>query len=988
MPLMSSLISSPILTLLILPCLISLLSFSAPVSAIGSSIIGIDVGTEYLKAALVKPGIPLEIVLTKDSKRKESATVAFKPTGESDAPFPERFYGGDALALAARYPDDVYSNLKVLLGVPFDGGDNDIVKMYKGRYPSLDLESAPAGCGSVALRSHRLGEAEKKDAFLVEELLAMQLKQIKINAEVMAGKGSDIRDAVITYPAFYTAQEKRSLEFAAELAGLNVNALVSDGLAVGLNYATSRTFPVVNEGQKPQHHVVYDMGAGSTTASVLRFQDRVVPHVGRLNKTIHEVQVVGSGWDRTLGGDALNEIIVDDMVNTFAEDKKFKDRVTPAQIKAHGRTMAKLWKEAEKMRQILSANTETSTGFEGLYEEDMNFRYKITRSEFEKLARDHAASVAKPLEQALTVSGISLDDIDSIILHGGVIRTPFVQKELEKACGTPGKLRTNVNADEAAVFGASFKGASLSPSFRVKDIRAGDGVAYPVSLRWTSDGKTRSQKLFTPASQVGPEKHVTLKNQNDFELEFYQRVSSSAHGVTESPVLGVGTKNLTASVAQLKDKVGCTAANVTTTFSVRLSPVDGLPEVVGAWAGCEVEKKGGVVEDVKDFFGFGSKKDGQAPLGEGAESGESTTLEEEESQAASTTTTTTASSTTASSETAAAKGSAKTASKTDLETVPVALISSPLGTPALPASELGRIQNRLAAFDASDRSRILREESLNELESFIYRSRDWVDNDEFAKALKGDQLKLLEERVAAAGDWLYEDGAGAKTADFQAKLKSLKDIVNPALKRKNENAERPKRVQQLQDMLGSARAVSEVMEKQIKDDEGAFSSSISTSASTSESPTSTSYSTSAESAPLSDALDDLDDDPYPTASSPASSATAAPSKAAGPKYRIFQPSDLSSLTSTYEATRTWLDTQLVAQQKLDESDDPSLTVAELDARVQQLDLVMKRVYDKLSAGSGGRPFGERAKKKSSSAKKEKSKVENQPTEKAPRKDEL
>ena len=345
--------SSPMLSLVVLPFLVFLLSFAGPASAAGSAVLGIDIGTEYFKAALVKPGIPLEIVLTKDSKRKESAAIAFKPTRESDAPFPERFYGGDALALAARYPDDVYINLKTLLGVPFNDGADETVKRYWSRFPALKLETAPDGRGSVALRSNRLGQ-EQKEAFLVEEILAMQLKQIKANADTLAGKGSDVRDAVITYPPFYTAEEKRSLELAAELAGLKIQALVSDGLAVGLNDATSRTFPSVSDGEKPEYHVVYDMGAGSTSASVLRFQSRKVKDVGKFNKTIQEVHVVGAGWDKSLGGDSLNDLIVNDMVSQLVEDKKLKDKVTVAEVKAHGKTMSRLWKDAEKLRQVLA----------------------------------------------------------------------------------------------------------------------------------------------------------------------------------------------------------------------------------------------------------------------------------------------------------------------------------------------------------------------------------------------------------------------------------------------------------------------------------------------------------------------------------------------------------------------------------------------------------------------------------------------------------
>lgn len=1006
-PLTSPFMSLPIWTFLTLPFIIFLLSFPAPAAAIGSAVIGIDVGTEYLKAALVKPGIPLEIVLTKDSKRKESAAVAFKPTRGNDALFPERFYGGDALALAARYPDDVYANLKTLLGVPFDGGENEIVKTYWSRYPDLKLESAPGGRGTVGLRSNRLGESQRKDAFLVEELLAMQLKQIKGNADSMAGKGSDIRDVVIAYPSFYTAEEKRSLELAAELAGLNVEALVTDGLAVGLNYAMSRTFPSISEGQKPQYHVVYDMGAGSTTASVLQFHDRVIKDVGRFNKTVHEVQVLGTGWDRTLGGDVLNELIVDDMIESFAEDKKLNGRVTIADLKAHGKTMAKLWKDAEKLRQILSANTETSTSFESLFEEDLNFRYKITRSKFEKLAEKHAARVAKPLEQAILASGLELDDIDSIILHGGAIRTPFVQKELEKACGSPSKIRTSVNADEAAVFGASFKGASLSPSFRVKDIRASDAAVYPVLLKWSSGEKSRHMKLFTPTSSVGTEKQVTVKNLDDFELEFYQQIPTS-NGVTELPVLSVGTKNLTASVTKLKDTFGCTAANATTNFSIRLNPADGLPEVVSGWVACEVEdteKKGSVVDDVKGFFGLGSKKDEQEPLGKDVQRGESITLEAEEPQ------TTMSASENATSTTSVVTESKKTATQTKLETIPIGLTSSPLGTPSPSPSELNRIRNRLAAFDSSDNDRILREEALNELESFIYRSRDLVEDDEFVKALKADQLALLKEEVAATGDWLYGDGTEAKAVDFQEKLKSLQDIVNPALKRKSENSVRPARVQLLQDVLGNVKTIAEVMEKQIQDDEETFSSSASAASSstnsqsesessTSESASSSTTTLSSDSAtPSSDPLDELDDDPYSSSSSSSMTTTisTAPAKLTGPKYTIFQPSDLSSLTKVYEATKKWFETQLALQEKLVESDDPALTVSEIDSRIRELDRVLTRMYQKMGATTkrpaGGRPKKdngnkEKAEKAKSEKQKQKQMEKEKEKEKASRKDEL
>jgi hypoxia up-regulated 1 len=964
------LLTSPFLSLVILPFLIFLVSFTSPAAAAGSAVLGLDVGTEYFKATLVKPGIPLEIVLSKDSKRKESAAIAFKPTRDSDASFPERFYGGNALALAARFPDDVYINLKTLLGVPFNDGNDEAVKGYWSRYPALNLETAPDGRGSVALRSNRLGEAEKKDAFLVEEILAMQLKEVKSNADALAGKGSDVRDVVITYPAFYTAEEKRSLALAAELAGLKIQALVSDGLAVGLNYATSRKFPSVSDGEKPEYHIVFDMGAGSTTASVLRFQSRKVKDVGKFNKTVQEIHVLGSGWDKTLGGDSLNDLIVNDMVAKLAEDKKLKDSVTPEEIKAHGKTMARLWKDAEKIRQVLSANTETSTSFEGLYDEELNFKYKLTRANFEKMAAEHVARIGGPLEQALAAAGLKLDEIDSVVLHGGAIRTPFVQKQLEKICGSSKKLRTNVNADEAAVFGAAFKGAALSPSFRVKDIRASDAATYPIVLKWNSDGKERSQKLFTSVSQVGPEKQVTVKNLDDFEFSFYQQVEEEG-----LPVLSVQTVNLTASVNKLKDTFGCTTANITAKFNIRLSPVNGLPEVTSGNVSCEVEseKKGSVVEDVKGFFGLGSKKGEQEPLAED-EPSESITLEPE---AESSTTASVSSSTTTTT-----KENAKPTTQTKLEIIPISLKSTPLGTQGPSVAEMARIKGRLTAFDASDRDRVLREEALNELESFIYKSRDLVDNEEFIQAVKEDQLTLLQERIAKASDWLYEDSDNAKTADFQTKLKDLKTIVNPALKRMKESSTRPARIQLLQDMLKNAESMKQLIESQIATDEETYSSSLSASStSTAEESETSSEATPAPSA-SDDNLDDLDDDSYSTSSSSKTSTkSAAAAKPTGPKYTLFNPTDLASLTTIYESTKPWLETQLELQEKLTESDDPALTVVEIDFRLREFERVLNRMYERMTAAAGReakKNSGKQNKKKTSEEKgkgKEKAKEE-------------
>ncbi|EEQ33729.1 lumenal Hsp70 protein [Microsporum canis] len=939
-------------------------------ASVGSGVIGIDLGTEYIKAVLVKPGIPLEIVLTKDSKRKEAAVVAFKPARESSPAFPERFYGGDASSLAARFPDDVYANLKTLLGVPIDTGvqgsgldDENLVEMYRQRYPALNIEAASNGRGTVGFKSSKVGADDGKEPFLVEELLSMQLKQIKANAEALGGKGTNIKKVAITFPPFYTAEEKRCVELAAELAGLNIVSMVSDGLAVGINYATSRTFPNISDGKEPEYHVIFDMGAGSTSASVLKFQGRTVKDVGKFNKTIQEIHVVGTAWDKTLGGDLLNQLIVDDMVEKFISTNKLGD-VTVSQVKAHGKTMAKLWKDSERVRQVLSANSETSVSFENLYQEDINFKYVLTRPEFEKLAQKYMQQVTVPLAEAISVAELTIDDIESVILHGGATRTPFVKKSLEVY--TNGKIRTNVNADEAAVFGAAFKAASLNPSFRVKEIRTHDTSGYSINMRWRSGGKDRQQNLFTPRSEMGAFKHLTVKNLEDFTVNFSQQYTRNGK-LVEAPILEAQTANLTVSSTKLKDEFGCAPVNITTKISVRLNPANGLPEVVGGSVSCEVQnEKKGVVEDVKEFFGLGSKKSDQEPLEEAGEA-----IDLDASSASTTSSDSTPPIGTSSPSSSKETDKAAKETKTRVEYISVGFTSTVLGIPPITSEEMKRIQERLAAFDAADLSRIHREESFNELEGFIYKARDWLEDETFTKATTKDFLKQLENKIAVSGDWLHEDGSSAGIKELKDKLRDLKDFVQPVLDRRNEGSIRPRKIDALRGSLDSAKMLVEIMESQIKAEEEIFSSSLSAfEAAATESPSpgsantdsSTTFTTSSPTTSPSEDPDSLDDDNF--SSEPSSSTASAPTVKPTLSYSLYTPEDLSSASKLLESTTSWLDAKIEEQKKLSESETPALTVADINVKLKEIEKVLSSILMKQRRPHSGKPKSS-GKKKSS-----------------------
>ena len=932
----------------VLSCFLLLFLLFSPRAEAVSAVLGIDLGTEYIKAVLVKPGIPLDIVLTKDSKRKESAAIGFKPSRSSNQDedsLAERLYGGDALAVHARFPEYTYPNLKPLLG---SGADTRTAEeRYTHRYPGLDLTRY--GEGHIGFKSKALGSDGAPMS--VEELLAMELTNIKHNAEKMAGSGLVIRNAVITVPTFSTADERRAVELAAELAGLNVMGLISDGLSVGLHYATSRDFPNIDMGDQPEYHLVYDMGAGSTTATVLKFQARNVKDVGKFNKTIQEVNVVGTGWDRTLGGDVFNDLIVNDMVEKFTETSGAKSKGIEADaVKRHGRTMAKLWREAERLRQVLSANSASSATLESLFE-DEDLRYKLSRSDFEKLAAPYIEGVGLPLQKAVQNAKLEIGDLNSIVIHGGAVRTPFIQSQLESLAGDSAKLRSNVNADEAAAFGAAFKAAGLSPSFRVKDIKSNDAATYSSSVTWSPKDKPRSQNILSPSSVVGTVKHMPLNMSQNFDLSINQKVPlTGSEELVEVPVWNVKVMNLTDSLAELVSKHGCARENIKTVLTMRLDPATGLPEVASGSSSCEVDqsgKKGGVMDGVKGLFGFGGDKE-QQPLGD--EEDQSTSTDDASESSSTPSPSSESESTTDSSSTSALSGTstessrptddAAKAPKTKTETINLAIKHTRSDKRQPTAEELSQMKSRLSAFEKSDTARRVREETFNGLEAFTYKARDMLADEGFTAFSSSNQRDSLEHSIAAASEWLHGDeGSGAGTEAIKEKLKGLKDLVRPIQKRKDEAQKRPKAIESLESAINSTEAlvtqVGESIDKAASASASASASSASPSPSSADDPD-----TSTPSEPPTDTLDALDDESFPTTTPSPSSPGAKPTPSI--ETTPYTESDLTDLSASVASARAWLTEQKAAQEALGPEEDPVLLAADANIKAKELNELVAR----------------------------------------------
>jgi hypoxia up-regulated 1 len=463
-----------------------------------AAVIGIDYGQDWYKVALVKPGFPLDLVLNRDSKRKTASALTLRHG--------ERQYGSDALASAARFPSNTFLDLKQLFGRSYD---DDVCVNYR-KLHATHMITLP-GHNTVAFQIND-SDTEGKP-FPVEELVAMQLAEAKRQAELTAGEA--VRDCVIAVPSYYTQVERQAVLDAANLAGLRVIELINDGTAVALNYAMSRTFK-----PEPEYHLVFDMGAASTTVTIASYRTISVKDVGSYLKDVPQVQIHALAYDRHLGGGEMDLRLRDYLADQFTASTKGLERP----IRENPRAMARLLREANRVKQILSANNDTYASVESLHE-DHDFRIRVERATLESLIADMRPRIKATIELALTRAGISADNIQSAMLMGGSARVPYVQSILKDIIGP--RIAQTVNGDEAIVVGAAFRGAGSLRQLRVKEILIKDMVHYPIQVTYQSEGATSASEtasehktlLFKRGAASDVEKSLTFHRTTDFEFE-------------------------------------------------------------------------------------------------------------------------------------------------------------------------------------------------------------------------------------------------------------------------------------------------------------------------------------------------------------------------------------------------------------------------------------------------------------------------------------
>jgi molecular chaperone DnaK len=431
-------------------------------------IIGIDLGTTNSVVAVMEGGEPV-VIPSSEGGRLIPSVVAINKNGE-------RLVGKVARNQAIMNPQNTVFSVKRFIGRRFQ--DREVQEAIK-RVPYA-VTAAPNGDVRV-----RMGDRD----YSAQEISAMILQKIKADAEAYLGEKVD--KAVITVPAYFNDSQRNATKDAGRVAGLDVVRIINEPTASALAYGLDRKSGTV---------VVYDLGGGTFDVSILEINDGVF-------------EVKSTNGDTYLGGDDFDDAIIDWLVTGFKAEHGVDLRTD--------RQAAQRLKEAAETAKIeLSSALSTDIMLPYIYvdsEGAKNLQVTLTRAKLEQLTAHLIERSLKPCELAIKDAGLTKDQIEAVVLVGGMTRMPAVQQAVEKFFGKP--PTKGVNPDEVVALGAAVQAGVLQGD--VKGILLLDvtpltlsletlgGVATPMIQRNTTIPTRKSQIYSTAAdSQTQVELHI------------------------------------------------------------------------------------------------------------------------------------------------------------------------------------------------------------------------------------------------------------------------------------------------------------------------------------------------------------------------------------------------------------------------------------------------------------------------------------------------
>lgn len=431
-------------------------------------ILGIDLGTTNSAMAIIEGGQP-KILENAEGARTTPSIVAISKNGE-------RLVGLTAKRQAVINPENTIYSVKRLIGRRFN--DEEVQRDIK----LVPYKINQAGDGVKV-------KMQDKE-YTPQEISAFILSKLKADAE--AKLGEKITEAIITVPAYFDDAQRQATKDAGQIAGLDVKRIINEPTAAALAYGFDK--------KKGEQIAVYDLGGGTFDVSILDI-------------SADTVEVKSTNGDTHLGGEDFDQRVINWIIDQFKRDQGIdlaKDNLALQRIK----------ESAEKAKIELSTTLETEVN-QPFITSDANgpkhLVMKLTRAKLEELVADLVEKTIEPCRKALKDSGFNMNDIDEVVMVGGMTRMPLVQAKVKEFFGKEPNL--TVNPDEVVALGAAVQAGVLQGD--VKDVLLLDvtpltlgietlgGVATSLIERNTTIPTSKSQIFSTAAdSQTSVEIHV------------------------------------------------------------------------------------------------------------------------------------------------------------------------------------------------------------------------------------------------------------------------------------------------------------------------------------------------------------------------------------------------------------------------------------------------------------------------------------------------